>query len=127
MTTYLLIGAGGFLGANVRYAISLWAARRFGVAFPVGTLVANLAGSLLIGVAMGWSIMLLTDPETRLLLVTGLLGAETTFSTFSWETVALLREKGWRRAAWNVLLTAVPGLLLVGLGLLIGHTLAGLR
>lgn len=125
MTTYLLIAAGGFLGANVRYAISLWAVQRYGAAFPVGTLVANVAGSLLIGFVMGWTTGILDDPDTRLILVTGFLGAETTFSTFSYETVALLREEGWRRALRNILLTTVLGLVGVGLGVLVDQALVG--
>lgn len=126
VSTYLLIGAGGFLGANVRYAVSLWAVRRYGAAFPVGTLIANVAGALLIGFVLGWSTGLLHDADVRLVLVTGFLGAETTFSTFSYETVALLRQEGWRRAARNVLLTTGPGLLGAGLGLLIGQALTRL-
>ena len=126
MTTYLLIGAGGFLGANVRYALSLWAVRRYGAAFPVGTLVANVLGSFLIGVVMGWSTGFLHDADTRLLLVTGFLGAETTFSTFSYETIALWRQDGWRGAARNVVLTTGPGLAGAGLGIGLGHALTGL-
>ncbi len=126
MITYLLIGAGGFLGANVRYAISLWAARRYGAAFPVGTLIANVVGSVLIGVVMGWASGVLHDAEARLVFVTGFLGAETTFSTFSFETLALFRQEGWRLAARNILLTTALGLAGAGLGLLIADALMGL-
>lgn len=126
MITYLLIGAGGFLGANARYAISLWAVRRYGAAFPVGTLIANVAGSVLIGFVLGWTAGVLHDPDIRLVFVTGFLGAETTFSTFSFETTALFRQEGWRRAARNVLLTTALGLAGAGLGLLIAFALMGL-
>lgn len=76
MSAFLLVSAGGFLGANVRYGISVWSARRFGTGFPVGTLIANLGGSFLIGLVMG----LLAgwfddDKQARLLLATGFLGS----------------------------------------------------
>jgi CrcB protein len=118
MSAFLLVSAGGFIGANVRYGISLWAARRFGAGFPVGTLIANLGGSFLMGFVLG----LLAgrfgdDREARLLLATGFLGAETTFSTWTWETMALVREGRIRDAARNVLGSTGLGLVAVTLGL----------
>jgi CrcB protein len=130
MSAFLLVSAGGFIGANVRYGISLWAARRFGAGFPVGTLIANLGGSFLMGFVLG----LLAgrfgdDREARLLLATGFLGAETTFSTWTWETMALVREGRIRDAARNVLGSTGLGLVAVTLGLalawLVTHGLTG--
>ena len=53
MSAFLLVSTGGFIGANLRYWISLWATRRYGTDFPVGTLIANLCGSLLLGLVTG--------------------------------------------------------------------------
>src|SRR4029078_12619046 len=93
MSTFLLVSAGGFFGANVRYGISVWAARRFGTGFPVGTLIANVGGSFLIGLVFGpLPVWFADDRQARLLLATGFLGAETTFSTWTWESMALFQE-----------------------------------
>lgn len=118
MMAFLLVGAGGFIGANIRFAISTWAAGRFGAGFPSGTLIANLAGSFLMGFLLGWVSGWLSDADTHLILATGILGSETTFSTFSFESVALMRQGDWRLATLNVLGNVIPGLIAATLGLL---------
>jgi fluoride exporter len=100
----LLVGAGAFAGAIARYLVSLWAAERFGAAFPVGTLVVNASGSLL----LAFLIVVTTDrlglgPEVRLLLGTGFCGGYTTFSTFAVETLALAEGGAWGPAVLNAL------------------------
>jgi fluoride exporter len=87
----LAVGIGAAAGANARYALSLWAAQRWGAGFPYGTLVINLLGSLLIGVVLelASSRVRLEEP-VRLLIITGLLGGFTTFSAFSYETYMLI-------------------------------------
>src|SRR6185503_7291761 len=91
---FLLIGTGAFLGANLRYwltnAFSSW----FGLAFPYGTLFINIRGSFLLCFVLTLiGNRLVPDPGLRLLIGTGFLGGYTTFSTFSYDTVALL-ERG---------------------------------
>jgi CrcB protein len=123
-TTFAAIGCGGFLGANARYSVGLWAAATWGAAFPWGTLLINLVGSFVLGLFLA----LVTErfsgrPTTRLFLATGFLGAFTTFSTFSYETVQLLA-----RGATIAALAYVAGSLLLGLaaavvGLLCAHAL----
>ena len=83
-----MVMIGGGLGAASRYGVGLMAVRLWGTRFPWGTLAVNMAGCFLIGLLFALSdrVRLLT-PEVRLLLVTGYLGALTTFSTFSLETV----------------------------------------
>ena len=119
MTTVLLIGAGGFLGANVRFGISAWARRRHGAQFPIGTLIANLAGSFLMGLIMGF----IDDRELRLLLASGFLGAETTFSTFAVETVMVEGMAGGRRAVVNVVANTLGALAAVTVGLILAWLL----
>jgi CrcB protein len=113
----LLIGLGAAAGANLRYALSLWAARQWGAAFPYGTLLINVSGSFAIGVVM---VLLTTRFNTgdtwRLLLVTGLLGGFTTFSTFSYETYMLLVGGSWLAAGLNMLASVALGLAGVILG-----------
>src|SRR4051812_3461786 len=115
--TMLVIAFGAAAGANLRYELSLWAARQWGAAFPYGTLLINVAGSFAIGVVM----VLLTTRFSigdfwRPLLVTGLLGGFTTFSTFSYETSVLLISGSWLAAGLNILGSVGLGLVGVFLG-----------
>ncbi len=87
----LFVGFGGFLGAILRFLVSGWVQRMFSSSFPYGTLAVNGLGSLLLGFLMGLSEGNIVSPQVRLLVGIGLLGAFTTFSTFSYETLMLLR------------------------------------
>lgn len=121
LETLLLIGIGGFIGANVRYMVSNWAAARFGQTFPIGTLLINVTGSCLLGLFLGWAANHITlDPRVRLLVAVGFFGAYTTFSTFANESVALLRAGDWLGALVNVLGTNVLCIVGALVGLLIG-------
>jgi CrcB protein len=117
MTQILVIALGAAVGANLRYGLSLWAAQRWGTTFPYGTLLINVIGSFLIGLllVLATSRITLSEP-VRLLLVTGLLGGFTTFSSFSYETYALLMSGSLVEAALYVLGSIGLGLLGVFLG-----------
>lgn len=120
MGEILLVSLGGALGANTRYLVSTWAAGRFGTAFPYGTLLVNVAGSLLLGFVLGLLATRFGDnPSARLALATGFLGAETTFSTFAYETIALIRAGDYPAAGRNILGNMVLGLAAVATGLAI--------
>ncbi|MEO7908287.1 MAG: fluoride efflux transporter CrcB [Roseiflexaceae bacterium] len=117
MWTMLMIALGAAVGANLRYALSLWAARQWGVAFPAGTLLINVSGSFAIGVVMVLLTTRFTNGDTwRPLLVTGFLGGFTTFSTFSYESYTLLIGGSWLAAGLNMLASVGLGLLGVFLG-----------
>ena len=119
---YLWVGLGGFLGANARYALSVWVVDRLGAAFPWHTLLINVSGSLAIGLIMAvLTEKLVVDPAWRLLLVVGFLGGYTTFSAYTIETLALLAEGEWLRALGYVLGSNGLGLLAVYLGMAAGH------
>jgi fluoride exporter len=115
--TMLMIALGATAGANLRYALSVWAARQWGTAFPYGTLLINVSGSFMIGVVM---VLLTTrfssSDAWRLLLVTGLLGGFTTFSSFSYECYMLLISGSWLAAGLNILASVGLGLVGVFLG-----------
>ncbi len=117
----LLVMLGGGLGAALRYGVNLAAARTWGPYFPWGTLTVNLAGCFLIGllVALADRGRFLT-PEMRLLLITGFLGAMTTFSTFSLETVNAGRAGLALRPLANIAVHNIGGLSLTMLGIWIG-------
>lgn len=111
------VGAGGFLGANARYWLGGWISDRYGAVFPYATLVINITGSFILGLF----ITLITEryiapPALRLAVAIGFVGAYTTFSTFEYETLALLRSGSLLRALLNVVLSVVAGFIAVWLG-----------
>lgn len=123
---YLLVGVGGFLGANLRYVVSTWIAGRVGAEFPTGTMVINVTGSIVIGFLMVLlTERLLANPLWRLLLVTGFLGGYTTFSSYTYETLGLLESGDWLRAAFYFFGSSGIGLLAVFLGVMAGRALGG--
>ncbi|TCK04655.1 fluoride efflux transporter CrcB [Phorcysia thermohydrogeniphila] len=108
--TLLFIGLGGFFGAISRFLISGFVQKLLGTTFPFGTLSVNVIGSFLIGfLVMLFENML--SPEWKAFFITGFLGALTTFSTFSLETVVLLQEGLYERALLNVALNVLTCLI----------------
>ena len=117
MMNVLVIGIGGFVGAVARYGIAGWIGQRWGRSFPLGTFVINVSGSFLIGLLMTLMAERFTEnPQWRLLLVVGFLGAYTTFSTFEYETGALLKDSEWLFAGLNVVLSVIVGFAALQLG-----------
>jgi CrcB protein len=110
MTEVLWIGAGGFAGALARYWLAGVIAARAGVVFPYGTFVINLSGSFALGLLMGLIEQQAIPPVTRLAIGTGFLGAYTTFSTFTYETMRLIEEGSLLLASLNVVGSVVLGL-----------------
>jgi CrcB protein len=124
MQKLLWIGAAGALGALARYALGGLVQRAGGASFPWGTLIVNMLGSFLFGAI--WSLAedrLVISGETRLIILTGFMGAFTTFSTLMYETGALLREAEWGLAALNLLGQNAAGLACLFLGLSAGRLL----
>ncbi|NWG21161.1 MAG: fluoride efflux transporter CrcB [Chloroflexi bacterium] len=104
MLNMLVIALGAAVGANLRYGLSLWAAQRWGTSFPYGTLLVNVIGSFVIGLLLVLVTNRLSISEpVRLLLVTGLLGGFTTFSSLSFETYTLVTNGSWLAAGGYVL------------------------
>jgi CrcB protein len=121
----LLVGLGGFVGANARYLMNLWVLSWAGSVFPWGTLLINVTGSFLLAAFIGWaSTRAVVIPEMRLLFATGFCGAYTTFSTFATETIALLRDHQWLAGLGNLVGTNALCLIAVLLGLLVGSRLS---
>ncbi len=100
MDKLFLVALGGGVGAVARYLLGLASAHRFGMTWPVGTLVANVSGGLLMGLLVGWLALRGGDDQERLrlLLGVGLLGGFTTFSAFSLETLLMIERRAYGEA-----------------------------
>lgn len=125
-----LVFAGGGLGAVCRYFVTTHVGARLGTYFPWGTLVVNTAGSFLMGLILGM-LLLLTErmgsgisESARLFLTVGFLGGLTTFSSFSMETLTLLRGGSTFYALANIGGNVLLGLAAAGLGLLLAARLS---
>lgn len=116
MNNLLLVALGGSIGAVFRYLISIFMIQVFGSSFPFGTLLVNVLGSFLMGVIYALGQMSHISPELKALIGVGLLGALTTFSTFSNETLLLMQEGDWLKAVLNVVLNLSLCLFMVYLG-----------
>ena len=120
----LLVGLGGALGAISRYGVSEFAKKAFSGPFPIGTLIANLAGCFLIGMFIGSGYGEKSD-ALRLSFGVGFLGAFTTFSTFSAETLNHLNSVHWPFAVSNVLANVILGIACVFLGIIASKRFLG--
>jgi CrcB protein len=132
MLAYLWVGLGGALGSIGRFWLSNLVAARWGMTFPLGTLVVNVIGSFIIGVVAA-----LVIPEGRMdsqsralatqFVMIGVCGGYTTFSSFSLQTLYLLRDREWLYAGGNVILSVVLCLIAVWLGYLLGATFNSIK
>lgn len=116
---YLLVGLGGFIGANARFVVARVVGAMFETRFPLGTFVINVSGSFLLGV-LGTIVARKVMPGSeamRLALGVGFLGAFTTFSTFEFETHALFEDGSWLTATTNMLASLFVGLVAVRAGI----------
>ena len=124
MSQTLAIAAGGAIGALLRYWTSTTVHNRLGTGFPYGTLTVNVMGSLLMGFLYIWLIeRLAAGSALRAFLLIGILGAFTTFSTFSMETLNLLESGQPGKALANVLASVIVCITAAGLGVLAARQL----
>ncbi len=122
MLKLVMIAAGGGVGALLRYAVSGWVQKLGTGSFPLGILVVNVTGCLVIGLlAARFAGPHLVREEYRLALLVGVLGAFTTFSTFGLDTFSLANEGQVRLAMLNVVLSNVCGLASVWIGYRMGE------
>jgi CrcB protein len=124
---YFVVGVGSALGGMGRFWLSGWVAQRFGESFPLGTLIVNVTGSLLIGFLDGVGTSegrVLLPPATRQFLMVGIMGGYTTFSSFSLQTMKLLQDGQWFYAAMNVVASVLLCLAGTWIGILAGRSLA---
>lgn len=130
MSTYLWIAFGGALGSIARYAASNGAALLFGHDFPVGTLLINVSGSFVIGffaTLTGPDGRFLAPDDIRQFVLVGLCGGFTTFSSFSYQTLALAQDGEFVRAGANVVGSVALCLAAVWLGYVAGAAINAVR
>lgn len=122
MERWILIGFAGAMGTLARYSLAGLVQRLMGSGFPWGTAAVNVLGSFLFGFV--WSLAegrLALTPQTRAIVLTGFMGAFTTFSTFMFETSGLMRDAQWTLGFGNVALQVVVGLACMFAGLTVGQ------
>ena len=125
LKTYFAIMCGGAFGTAMRYWLSGFLASRYGETFPVGTLVVNITGCFVIGLfntLTGPEGSIMTSSLTRQVVMIGILGGYTTFSSFSLQTLNLLQGGEWFRACMNIFLSV----LMCMVGVFLGHLLASI-
>jgi fluoride exporter len=124
MNDILAVVAGAGIGGGLRYAIGLWLAERWGASFPWHTFVVNISGAFLLGIVMALSAERgVISQEWRLFLGVGILGGYTTFSTLSYESIALMERGLVLNGALNMFGSAVAGLVAVVAGVYVGRIL----
>ncbi|MEN6434488.1 MAG: fluoride efflux transporter CrcB [Anaerolineaceae bacterium] len=118
MEKVVLISIGAIVGANARYWTTEFFKKQFDTSFPLGTLVINILGSFLLGLIMSLSTERLPiDPKLKMMITVGFLGAYTTFSTYSYESLTLLLSGQIVRGVFNLLGSSMLGGLAAGLGI----------
>ena len=114
------VAAGGAIGALLRYAAVQLATQLHGGTFPIGTMLVNILGSLVMGLLMGRYVA--ADSEAaRLFFITGVLGGFTTFSAFSWDALAMLQRGALGTAALYVGGSVILSLVAVAIGFQLGR------
>jgi fluoride exporter len=122
------VAMGGAVGSVARYLLSILIQTRSGTEFPLGTLLINISGSLLLGFLLRYALdSAAISPEFRALATTGFCGGYTTFSAFSYETVMLIDAGDWKRASLYVTLSVVGSVLGAFLGIAGARELLTLR
>ncbi|GAB5518732.1 MAG: fluoride efflux transporter CrcB [Rhodothermales bacterium] len=123
MTKLAMIALGGAVGALLRYGVGVWSGQHIGTGFPWGTLIVNLLGAFVIGVLAALMQRTLWADWLVGLVMVGLLGAFTTFSTFSLEAVTLFREGATAKAVLYLGVSNIGGIALAAFGFWLGSIL----
>ena len=120
LKTILLVGTGGFAGSVMRYLVQVFVEKGLSSTFPYGTLIANVAGSFIIGMVFALADKgNLMNAEWRMFLAVGVCGGFTTFSSFAYNNFSMLKENAWGPLSLNVMGSLLLGLIAVYLGVVL--------
>jgi len=120
LRTILIIGSGGFIGSVMRYLVQVFVEKGLSSTFPWGTFIANIAGSFIIGVVFALAQKgNVLSAEWRMFLAVGICGGFTTFSSFAYNNLMMLKEGVYGQFIWNVGGSLFFGLLAVYLGMIL--------
>jgi fluoride exporter len=125
MERFIWICLAGAAGTGTRYLIALWAAQRFGSAFPFGTLIVNLVGCFATAGVMHAAVTLSWSPTLRSAITIGFIGGLTTYSSFNYETTHLMKEGASAAAVFNATATILGAFVAGWLGMLCARQLIG--
>jgi CrcB protein len=124
MDHFLIISIGAVMGANARYWIGGWAADRFGTAFPYGNLIINVLGSFVVGLIITlMTERFIVDPGWRIFIAIGFFGSFTTFSSYTFESMALILSGQWNLGIINLFGSSFLGGFAVLIGIMLGRAL----
>jgi CrcB protein len=124
LRTIFIVGAGGFIGSVMRYLVQVFVEKGLTTTFPWGTFVANIAGSFIIGVVFALAQKgNILSAEWRMFLAVGICGGFTTFSSFAYNNLNMLKEQAYGQFIWNVGGSLFFGLLAVYLGMILVKTI----
>lgn len=122
MRELVAVAAGGAIGASLRWGLGTWMVGRTGPGFPWHTMLINISGAFLLGVLVALSLEKgVIGSDLRLFLGTGLLGGFTTFSTLSYESIALMQDGLWAAGLANMFGSGIAGLVAAWLGIVVGR------
>lgn len=127
MIKVLLLILGGAIGSGLRFGISTWVQKTMFFSFPLGILSVNVLGSFLIGFCWSLAEAFNFSMHTRAFLFTGFFGGFTTFSSFTLDSMILIKTGEYKIALLNIVISNVLGLIAVFLGILLGKNIVALR
>jgi len=120
LRTILIVGSGGFIGSVMRYLVQVFVEKGLMSTFPFGTLIANIAGSFIMGAAFALAEKGdLMNAEWRIFLTVGICGGFTTFSAFAYNNYSMLKDHLFGQLFWNVGANLFLGILAVYLGIIL--------
>ncbi len=120
LRTILLVGTGGFIGSVMRYLVQVFVERSLSSTFPMGTLIANVAGSFIIGIVFALAEKgNLMSAEWRIFLAVGVCGGFTTFSSFAYNNFTMIKEQSFLQLLLNIGGSLFLGILAVYLGVVL--------
>ena len=117
--TILIVGTGGFIGSVMRYLLQVFIENKLLSTFPLATMIANIAGSFLIGIVFALAEKQIMNYEWRIFLSVGICGGFTTYSAFAFNNFNMIKEHTWNQLFLNIGGTMILGILAVYLGIIL--------